>query len=222
MIYDATYFHKDGCVLNLMDAENQIIISHNYVKKESFLEAYPWFSSLKSQGLSPAYITTDGEQSTIRALKQVWPDAKLQRCLYHIQHEGKRWLRSCPKTEAGKQLRKLLSKLCNIKTVKERDRFIQDYMIWVTRYINFIQTLPKNVIAFKDLQRTTVLINNALPDMFYYLDDYNIFSTTNALEGFHSRLKTDYQRHRGLTRLHKINYIHWYCYFKNHIKNNNK
>lgn len=222
MIYDATYFHKDGCLLNLMDAVDQRIISHIYIKKESFWEAYPWFCSLRRQGLNPKCITTDGEQSTIRALKQVWQESKLQRCLYHIQHEGMRWLRSCPKTEAGKQLRKLLSTLCNIKTVKERDLFIRDYQSWVTQYKDFIRTLPKNNIAFKDLRRTAVLINNAFPDMFYYLYDDKIFSTTNALEGFHSRLKTDYQRHRGLTKTHRINYIHWYCYLKNHMKNNNK
>jgi transposase-like protein len=218
LIYDATYFHKDGCLLNLMNAINQRVISHIYVKKESYLDAYPWFSSLKRQGLDPECITTDGEQSTIRALKQVWPNAKLQRCLYHIQHEGMRWLRTYPKTEAGRQLRKILSTLCNIKTVKERRLFIRDYRLWLTQYHDFIRTLPKNIIAFKDLQRTIVLINNALPDMFYYLDDNKVFSTTNALEGFHSRLKTDYQRHRGLSKQHRINYIYWYCY----LKNNNK
>lgn len=218
MIYDATYFHKDGCLLNLMDTIDQRIVSHIYVKKESFLEAYPWFSNLKRQGLNPAYITTDGEQSTLRALNRVWPRAKLQRCLYHIQREGMRWLRTYPKTEAGKELPKLLSTLCNIKTVKERDLFIQSYCLWFTQYHEFIASLPKSIIAFKDLQRTIVLINNALPDMFYYLYDAKICSTTNALEGFHSRLKTDYQRHRGLSKQHKINYIHWYCYLKNQLK----
>ena len=84
----------------------------------------------------------------------------------------------------------------------------------------FIMNLQKSTIAFKDLQRTVVLISNALPDMFRYLTDQHIHSTTNALEGFHSRLKTDYQRHRGLIRKHRINYIQWYCYFKN-CKNNN-
>jgi hypothetical protein len=67
-----------------------------------------------------------------------------------------------------------------------------------------------------------VLINNALPDMFYYLHDKYVHSTTNALEGFHSRLKADYQRHRGLTKEHRIQYIHWYCYYNDGIKINTK
>ncbi len=49
-------------MLNLMDATNQKIIAHLYVKKESFKEAYPWFITLRQKGLIPKYITTDGEQ----------------------------------------------------------------------------------------------------------------------------------------------------------------
>jgi transposase-like protein len=215
MVYDATYFHKDGCLLNLMNATNQKIIAHLYVKKESFTEVYPWFLSLKQRGLNPQFITTDGERSVLQAMKLVWPQAKLQRCLYHLQHEGMRWLRTYPKTEAGKALRTILSKLSRIKTMKERDAFIGEYDAWANRYKDFVVSLPRTTVASKDLRRTMVLIKNALPDMFYHLEDEYVHATTNALEGFHSRLKADYQRHRGLSREHRIQYIHWYCYFEN-------
>jgi transposase-like protein len=217
LIFDATYFHKGGCLLNLMEAASQRIVAHLYVNKESFKETYPWFLSLKQQGLSPKVITTDGERSVLRALHLVWPQAKYQRCLYHLQHEGMRWLRSCPKTEAGKQLRELLSRLSWIKHISEREAFLGEYGQWLGRYGDFVKALPRTTVAYKDLKRTIVLINNALPDMFYYLEDNQVHATTNALEGFHSRLKADYQRHRGLTREHRISYIHWYCYFKNNV-----
>jgi len=148
-------------------------------------------------------------------MKRVWPEVQLQRCLYHIQHEGCRWLRSYPKTEAGKVLRVLLSSLSRIRTVQERNSFIQGYTEWLAQYGDFVLGLPRTTVAFKDLQRTIVLINNALPDMFHYLENPAVHKTTNALEGFHSRLKSDYQRHRGLTKHHRIHYIHWYCYLKN-------
>lgn len=217
MIFDATYFHKDGCLLNLMDATNQKIIGHLYVRKESFAEAYPWFMSMKKQGLSPQFIITDGERSILRAMQLVWPQAKLQRCLYHLQHEGMRWLRTYPKTQAGKALRDILSRLSWIKTTDERDAFLQEYRYWVDQYRDYVLSLPRTTVASKDLRRTMVLINNALPDMFHYLGDRHVHSTTNALEGFHSRLKSDYQRHRGLSKEHRIQYIHWYCYFNNKV-----
>ena len=220
MVYDATYFHKEGCLLNLMDAQSKKIIAHLYVVKESFREVYPWFMSLKHQGLNPLFITTDGERSVMRAMRLVWPQSKLQRCLYHLQHEGMRWLRSHPKTEAGRKLRALLARLSSIKTIEDRDIFISDYADWVSRYEEFIRSLPRTTVAAKDLKRTMILINNALVDIFYYLEDNFVHSTTNALEGFHSRLKADYQRHRGLSKEHRIQYFGWFCYFENVSKTN--
>jgi len=202
-------------MLNLMDAMNQKIIGTTYVNKESFRDAYPWFVSLKQRGLAPKYITTDGHRAILRAIRMVWPQARLQRCLYHIQHEGMRWLRTYPKTEAGKDLRGILSRLSRIKTFEERDCFLQSYNDWLRKYQYFVESLPKTTVSYKDLKRTVVLINNAIPDMFYYLQDQNIHSTTNALEGFHSRLKADYRRHRGLSKDHRISYLRWYCYYKN-------
>lgn len=215
MVYDGTYFHKDGCLLNLMNAVDKKIIAHIYTQKESFRDAYPWFVNLKHQGLNPICITTDGERSVMRAMKLVWPEAKLQRCLYHLQHEGMRWLRTYPKTDAGKELRTILSTLSRIKTIKERDAFVQAYLGWVGKHGEFVRSLPRTTIASKDLRRTMVLINNALPDMFYYLENTCVHPTTNALEGFHSRLKADYRRHRGLTKEHRIQYIDWYSYYEN-------
>ena len=220
IIYDATYFHKDGCLLNIMDAVDQTICAHLYVNRENFKNTYPWFLQLKQKGLDPLYVTMDGEQSIMRSIKRVWPNIKIQRCLYHIQHEGMRWLRSHPITEAGKKLRDILKTLPAIKTIKERDLFILKYQAWVEQYRNFIMSLPKITVAFKDLQRTMVLISNALPNMFHYLRNNHVHPTTNALEGFHSRLKSDYQRHRGLIKENRIKYICWYCYFKNSQNSN--
>lgn len=195
--------------------KRQKIISTIYAKKEGFKSVYPWFNRLKEQGLDPRYITMDGEQSVMRAIRMVWPTTKIQRCLYHIQREGMRWLRTYPKTQAGRELRSILRKVCSIQSIKERDEFINAYQVWLTKYRNFVRSLPITNVAFKDLKRTMVLIKNALADMFYYLKDPNVPPTTNTLESFYSRLKADYRRHRGLTQKHKINYLKWYCYSKN-------
>jgi transposase-like protein len=202
-----------------MNATNQKIIAHTYVRKESFEDSYNWFMNLKRQGLDPVFVTTDGERSIIRAMKLVWPNVKLQRCLYHLQREGMRWLRTYPKTEAGKELRNILSKLSMIKAIQERDTFVRIYDNWIKKYGSSVLSLPHTTVAYKDLQRTLVLLNNALPDMFHYLANSNVNATTNALEGFHSRLKADYRRHRGLTKEHRIQYIRWYCYYQNGTKN---
>ena len=199
-----------------MNVKDQTIVYDIYTQKEGYLNSHPWFLQLKQQGLNPRFITMDGEISTIRAVKDVWPNVKIQRCLYHIQRETLRWLRTYPKTQAGKDLKYLITGTCSIKSTKEKEQFIKRYKLWLKKYKKFIKELPKGEVASKDLKRTIVLLNNAIPNMFHYLDNKNVKRTTNALEGFHSRLKSDYHRHRGLTEKHKICYLKWYCYLKNH------
>lgn len=198
-----------------MDSVRPKIIANIYTAKEGFKNVRPWLEELKQQGLAPNFISMDGERSVIRAIKATWRKVKIQRCLFHIQREGMRWLRSHPKTLAGKELRQLLSTLNNVKSIKERNEFTRSFRQWIRRYYNFVQSLPTSTVAFKDLKRTIALIHNALPDMFYYLKNPLAPATTNSLESFYSRLKADYQRHRGLSETHKIHYLKWYCYYKN-------
>ena len=203
-----------------MNAIDQNLISNIYAKKEGYKNVYTWFSKLNEEGLNPLYITMDGERSVIRAINEIWPQTKIQRCLYHIQREGMRWLRTYPKTQAGKDLRRLLKTLCRINAFEERNEFIASYMAWLKQYRDFVLSLPRSEVAFKDLKKTMTLIYNALPDMFHYLTDKRIPKTTSTLESFYSRLEADYRLHRGLTEEHKIKYLKWYCYFKNQGKTN--
>ncbi len=220
LIYDGTYFHRKGCFICLMGATDQQIISHIYTKKEGCSDTFSWMSALKEKGLNPHYITMDGEQSVIRAINEIWPQMKIQRCLYHIQREGMRWLRTKPKIQAGRDLRCLLKTLCRINSFDGRDKFITSYKKWIDQHKVFVMSLPKKNISFKDLKKAMTLITNASPNMFHFLTDKNIPKTTNTLESFFSRLKADYKQHRGITEESKIKYLKWYCYIKNKEKTN--
>ena len=108
-----------------MNIEKQTIISNIYTIKEGFHCVCPWFKRLKEQGLNPDYVVMDGERSVIMAIDSIWPHASIQRCLYHIQREGMRWLRTYPITAAGQELRRLLRSLCWIKTIKSVTNLLQ-------------------------------------------------------------------------------------------------
>jgi transposase-like protein len=215
VLYDGTYFHKDGCHISLMDARTHKIIAHIWEAKEGYKTTIEWFKTLCRQGLEPLYFIMDGERSVIRAIQEVWPAVKIQRCLYHIQREGMRWLRSTPKTEAGVMLRALLKTLCRIRTQEERGLFLEAYKSWLLRYREEVLALPRAQVAYKDLKKTMRLIGNAIPDMFHYLEDPRVPNTTNKLEGYYSRLKADYRRHRGLSKEHRVSYLAWYIHFHN-------
>ncbi len=220
LLFDGTYFHKNSCLAILMDNRTKNILSYVYMEKESYHNVYPMLRDLKEQGLNPKAITMDGHRFVIKAIYDVWPNVLIQRCLYHIQRQGLQWLRVYPKTEAGRELRFILKTVTNIKSEKDRLVFLTTYSDWNYKYRDFIKRLPRNSVANIDLKKAMGLINNALLDMFHYIDDPFIAPTTNLLENFYSRLKHHYRSHRGLTEEHKISYLKWFCYLKSHENSN--
>lgn len=221
LIFDGTYFHKNGCLVLLIDHQTKNILFSAYIDKESYESIYPLLLGLREKGLNPHTVTMDGHRFVIRAIQEVWPTVRIQRCLYHIQRQGLAWIRRYPKTEAGKALRTILKSVTEIATDKDREKFISIYRAWHEDWGPFIRSLPWTSVANKDLKRVMGLINNAIPDMFHYLRDRKIPPTTNLLENFYSQLKHHYRNHRGLTEEHKVSYLKWFCYYKYHEKNNN-
>lgn len=215
LLFDGTYFHKHGCLALIIDIERKIILRAQYIEKESYDAMYPVFLELNKLGLTPTAITLDGHRMVIRAVLQAWPHALVQRCLFHIQNQGLMWIRFRPKTDAGQKLRGLLKTITAIRSQEASDGFKADYQRWHQRHDEVIRLLPKDSVANKDLRRIMSLINNALPNMFHFIKDPNIASTTNYLEGLFSQLKHQYRNHRGLSETHKIQYLKWFCYFKN-------
>ncbi|MBU1084082.1 MAG: transposase [Candidatus Omnitrophota bacterium] len=160
-----------------MDVTSQDIISTIYVNKENYKNVFPWLKRLKAKGLKPTHIVVDGERSVMRAIKDTWPKITIQRCLYHIQHEGMRWLRTYPRTDAGRELRHLLGTLCTIRTVKERNQFIGTFNLWLTTHREFMKTLPLSNIALSDYGRhrgLTELNKRQYLNWYCFLNNKNI------------------------------------------------
>lgn len=218
LTFDGTYFHKTGCLIVLMDIETKKYIYYEYVKKENYFSVSNMCKTLKQKGLNPKAITVDGHPQVIRSFRENWPTILVQRCLFHIKMQGRMWLREYPKTEAGKALKVLLSALMNVHSYEQQIFWIKSYDMWHSQYNKEIISLAKTSIAAKDLKRTMSLINNALTDMFHFIKDQKIASTSNLLESYFSKLKHKYRCHNGLTETHKIAYLKWFCYYKNQAK----
>ncbi len=213
ILFDGTYFHKDGCLAILMDAVHKRLLNNWYIQRESYYDVYPKLCELKKYGLNPKAITLDGHKKVTAAFISAWPQIIIQRCLFHIENQGLMWIRSYPKSEAGQKLRIILKSITEIRSKTDERSFLTTYRFWLNKYASFIQLLPQNSVANKDLKRTMALINNALPNMFHFIKDQNIVATTNLLENFYSQLKHQ-------SRQHKIAFLDWYCYFKSFKKTN--
>lgn len=215
IILDGTYFNKDGCLIVFVDAVTGKPFYYAYVDKESYYSVLPLLEDMKAKGLNPKAFIVDGDRMVTKALLEAWPNVIIQRCLFHIERQGLQWLRSFPKTQAGQDLRIILKSLGALNAKGEMCSFLSSYSQWREKYYQFICLLPKTSTANKDLKRTMSLVDNALSDMFHFVKDQNIQTTTNFLENFFAQLKHRYRGHKGLSEKHKIAYLKWYCYYKN-------
>ena len=51
LLFDGTYFHKNGCLAIMMDHGAKNILSYSYIEKESYHNVYPMLMDLKQKGL---------------------------------------------------------------------------------------------------------------------------------------------------------------------------
>lgn len=215
VILDATYFHHENCLIVFIDATTGRPFFHDYGKKESYEFMKNIAVNLRQLGLNPKSFTTDGNKAVMSAISDVWSDVIIQRCLVHIQRQSLQWLRQYPKTQAAKELKDIVGFCANIKTSEDAIFFLEQYKNWIQMHYDFVSKMPNFSIAFKDLKRTMTLIDNALKNMFHFLRDQNIVSSTNYIENFFKQLKHKYRCHNGLCLNHKIAYLEWYCFYKN-------
>ena len=211
IICDGTFIEgrKHG-LFSIMNAKGYSLVSGVYGVREKVNELITYFKVLKQLGLNPKTATIDGKKPIMTALKVVWPEIVIQRCLVHIQRQGLMWCRINPKRTDAKHLRKLFLSVTKIKTIKQAKEFIRGFKAWEQRYGKRLIVSKVGGWVASDLVRARSMVIKALPNMFCFLKDSKIPSTSNALEGYFSRLKDNYYQHRGLARRHRVNYFDWY------------
>jgi transposase-like protein len=188
---------------------------------EHYEEIREDLENLIKLGVQIESITTDGHKSVLKAIRKSAPEAIVQRCLIHIQRMCLLWLTRFPKHVAGIELRGLVLMLMRIKTDNDRLYWTHELSHWHERHKNYLQEKTFNAhtgrywYTHKLLRRSYFMIKRALPNMFQYISNPAIPSTTNGIEGFFSHLKNHLDLHRGLTLQHRIDFIKWYVYLSN-------
>ncbi len=218
--YDTTYF-KHFCLLCYQDNEDGYTQLIRFSNGEHYEEIKEDLNNLIKLGIHIESITTDGHKSVLKAIKKSLPDALVQRCLVHIQRMCLIWITRYPKHIAGQELRSLVLQLLSIKTSNDRLYWTRKFQQWYQHHKEYLnektvnQTTGKYWFTHKLLRRSYFTIKRALPNMFHYLTNSKIPSTTNGIEGFFSHLKNHLDLHRGMTIKHRVNFIKWYIYLSN-------
>lgn len=196
-IFDGSVIkHRRGPYVAL-DAKTHSVIAAVDNISEGGRELLAFYQRLADAGVMLTYATIDGNTQQNKYLRRVWPEIIIQRCVVHVQRQGLSWCRQTPKRTDAKHLRKLFLELSHVKTPAQIQQYLRRVELWEHRFGALIQHTPERGYVFSDLKRARSMLLKALPNLFHFIGNPEIASSTNALEGYFSRLKEQYRRHRG-------------------------
>ena len=222
LLIDGTYFSNKVCLVLYQDHNVKASQFYRLTDGEWIEEIMEDLNNLVSLGIRIESVTCDGAAGILKAVRECAPEAIIQRCTVHVQRECLLWLTRNPKSDAGRELRRIVCRLNSIKNREEWGYWIVDLLRWEEKHREYLnrKTIPDNDskktwFTHKMVRKSFVHIRRALPDLFNYLDNPQIPKSTNSLESFFGHLKTNLRQHRGLSKQHFKSYIIWYLFLKN-------
>jgi hypothetical protein len=222
LLIDGTYFTNKVCLVLYQDNNVKATQLYRLTDDEWQGEIMEDLNNLISLGIRIESVTCDGAAGIIKAVRKCAPKAIVQRCTVHVQRECLIWLTRNPKSEAGRELRAIVSRLNSIEDRDQWGWWVVSLIRWEEKHREYLnqKTVPdddpcRGWFTHKMVRKSFVHIRRALPDLFHYLDNPAIPKSTNSLESFFGHLKTNLRLHRGLSKEHFKNYVKWYLFFKN-------
>lgn len=233
VMLDGTYFNG-WCVLVAYTGSH--VIAWQWCDREKHAS----WSALLQQIPAPDVAVVDGHKGLESALREHWPETKVQRCLFHIRQNIRTHLTLRPKLEAGKELLALAKALTHVTTLDEAASWTGEFASWEARWESFLKHrtyAKKNGVrpahigpgqlwwyTHLGLRRARGTLAAAIKagHLFTWLTSaaagQNIARTTSPLEGgINAGLKDLLRAHRGLSPDHAARAVDWYLYLRTEL-----
>jgi len=216
---DGIYLGRKACILICCDDKN---VLGWYLCRYEHTGA--WIA-LMQRIAEPKMVVSDGGTGFAKALKQTWPKAKHQRCVFHVFCQVRRYTTSRPNTMAGIELYSLAKDMLKIKSKQEAETWVMRFTEWIKKYQKFLSEItidaygnkrPTHERLLKAERSLLKLIKENT--LFTYLDEtlaneFNTPSTNNRIEGgINAQLRSMLRNHRGLSIERRIKAVYWWCY----------
>lgn len=159
----------------------------------------------------------DGWPSILAAIRQVFPKAVVQRCLVHVQRQVFNYVSRNPKTEAGKDLVRIM----NYSVLSDSRTFSRLFEEWKEKHFLFlieksVSRAGKRIFTHTSLRKALRHIENALPDMYHFTLNPEIEKSTNKLEWFFWVLTEEWiLEHKWLSPKRLHSFVALWIYFRN-------
>lgn len=220
LLIDGTYFTNKVCLLLYRDNNIKMTILYRLTKGETLRDLKEDLQNIKKVGIQIESVTCDGAANILKAVREVCPEAVVQRCTFHIAHEIQTWLTKKPKSEAAQELLEIVRYLNRVETNEEAQLWMRAFIDWYREYEEFINEKSYDEegvhwwYKHKLLHRSATHIKRALPDMFSFTRYDNIPKTSNSIESFFGHLKDHLRLHRGLSEQHFQDFVKWYLFLQ--------
>lgn len=216
LVLDATSVVPRQCMLLIAgDGDKLRPVSWAPAVRESYVSWVAFLAELKNV-FEPSFVVCDGQRGMLKAIHEIWPRAKIQRCLVHVVRQACAWLTRNPKTKAGRELLFLVKQLSCIRTKRQKRRWIRAFRYWNRKHKTFLKERTYGLCGrwwytHRRLRGTRSLLRNAIPDLFRFVTDSSVPRTSNHVEGgLNGRLKELFRCHRGISTTKKLALASWY------------
>ena len=217
LVLDGTSVMKRTCMLLIAGSgDTHRPVSWMDVPRECYDAWVVFLKDLTWHGVTPQVVVCDGQRGLLKAIREVWPSVKIQRCLIHVVRQACIWLTRNPQTKAGRELLELVKQLPRIQTRRQKRRWVRAFHYWSRRHDKFLKDRSYGPsrrwwYTHRKLRGTRSLLRNALPDLFRFVTDPSIPKTSNHVEGgLNARLKELFRCHRGFSLQRKLILAAWY------------
>ncbi|KAB1642748.1 IS256 family transposase [Gulosibacter chungangensis] len=166
---------------------------------------------------APTVVICDGGAGIHAALRRVWPDTRIQRCLFHVQMGIRRSLTLNPRTLVGRRLRQLSLDLSDVHTIDDAIVWQQHLDAWWQAHgpLTKERTYSRNGqwwYTHDRLRKAWNLLHNlnTKGHLFTHLEHHTA-RTTSALEGgINNGIRTALRAHRGMSEAHMKRAAEWF------------
>ena len=182
------------------------------------------WSALMEPIPAPDVVVTDGGSGFAKAVRETWPGARVQRCVFHAFSQVKRYTTTRPKLQAGVELYGLAKDLLQLEALRQADLWVERYLDWCGFWADFLEDVTvvdgRRQFTHERLRRARSSLSSLVSagTLFTYLDPGltkagPLPATNNMIEGgVNSQLRAMLRNHRGLTSLRRVKAVFWWCH----------
>ena len=188
----------------------------------------------------PRVVVCDGGPGMHAALKEHWPDARVQRCLVHLQRNVRKYVTTRSKLAAGKALWGLALRLTRVHNLADADEWGQLLVDWEHEYLHLTKARTYRTHALEvpswarpgqqwwythqrlrsghQVLLRVIKRGHLFTFLDPKLDQLKVPSSTNGIEGgTNSQMRLLLLHHRGMTEEHQRRAIEWWLYMHSEL-----